>query len=264
MYIDVHAHLDLLKDVKDIIDSCKKKNIIIIAQGINPETNRQVLELAEKHSNVKAAIGIYPDEILKLSDKVIENEFSFIEKNIKLNKATAIGEIGLDGTYDNIEKQKKVFEKLVKLAIKLNKPVIVHSRKAELEVIEILEELKCKKVVMHCFSGSKKLAERIIKNKWHLSIPANVKYSLQFQENVKVCPIEQLLCETDSPFLSPFKNTQKPKVFGAPNSKELECFQNTPLNVIESYKKIAEIKNLKLNKVERVIEDNYNKLFGSK
>ena len=84
MFIDVHAHLDLLKDVKDIIDSCKKKNIIIIAQGINPKTNRQVLELSEKNSNVKSAIGIYPDEILKLSDKEIENELSFIEKNIKL------------------------------------------------------------------------------------------------------------------------------------------------------------------------------------
>ena len=247
MFIDVHAHLDLLKDVKDIIDSCKKKNIIIIAQGINPKTNRQVLELSEKNSNVKSAIGIYPDEILKLSDKEIENELSFIEKNIKLNKATAIGEIGLDGTYENIEKQKKVFEKLVKLAVKLNKPVIVHSRKAELEVIEILEELKCKKVVMHCFSGSKKLVERIIKNKWYLSIPANVAYSLQFQENVSLCPIEQLLCETDSPFLSPDKK-----------------FPNTPLNVIESYKKIAEIKKLKLDKIESIIEDNYSKLFGSK
>jgi len=69
MYIDVHAHLDLLKNVLEVINNCKKKNIIIVAQGINPKTNRQVLELSENNSNVKSAIGIYPDEILKLSDK---------------------------------------------------------------------------------------------------------------------------------------------------------------------------------------------------
>ena len=240
----MHAHLDLLKNVLEVINNCKKKNIIIVAQGINPKTNRQVLELSENNSNVKSAIGIYPDEILKLSDKEIENELSFIGKNIKLNKATAIGEIGLDGTYENMEKQKEIFVKLVKLAIKLEKPVIIHSRKAEFEVIEILEELKCKKVIMHCFSGSKKLVKRIIKNKWHLSIPSNVKYSLQFQENAKICPIKQLLCETDSPFLSPDKK-----------------FPNTPLNVIESYKKIAETKKLKLDMVESIIEDNYKRLF---
>ncbi|MEK6873497.1 MAG: TatD family hydrolase [Nanoarchaeota archaeon] len=242
MFIDVHAHLDILKNLSDVIDNCKKKNILIVSQGVNLKTNKVVLKLTEKYDSVKAAIGLYPDEILKLNDGEIEEEIKFIEKNKE--NIVAIGEIGLDDSYSDMEKQKEVFEKLVKLAIKINKPIIVHSRKAELEVIEILESLKCKKVIMHCFSGNKKLVERIIKNKWSLSIPTNVKYSLQFQEDVFLCPIEQLLCETDSPFLSPDKK-----------------FPNTPENVIESYKKIAEIKKLKLDKVERIIEENYKRLF---
>ena len=241
MFIDVHAHLDLLKGLDKIISECKKKKIAVISQGINPETNRRVLSFAKKYENVKAAIGIYPDEVLKLNDKAISDELIFIEKY--KGKISAIGEIGLDSTYKNMEKQKEVFEKLVKIAIKTDKPVIIHSRKAELETIDILEKLKCEKVIMHCFSGNKKLVERVIKNKWYLSISSNVKYNLQFQENVKSCPMEQLLCETDSPFLSPDKK-----------------FPNTPLKVIESYKKIAEIKKLSLTKVESIIYNNYVEL----
>ena len=245
MFIDVHAHLDLLKDLDKVISDCKNKGIVVVSQGINPETNRKVLEFAEKYSNVRSALGLYPDEILKLNDKKILDELKFIEKN----KASiiAIGEIGLDGTYENLEKQKEIFKKLVKLAVKIDKPVIVHSRKAELEVIDILEELKCRKVVMHCFFGNKKLVQRIINNGWFLSIPSNIKYSLQFQENVKLCPINQLLCETDSPFLHPDKK-----------------FPNTPLNVIESYKKIADLQKLALNKTESIIESNYKTIFGGK
>ncbi|MEK6891282.1 MAG: TatD family hydrolase [Nanoarchaeota archaeon] len=242
MIIDVHCHLDLLEGIDSIIKTCLDKNIIIVTQGINAETNRKALEYSNKFANVKAALGIYPEDALKLSEKEINDELKFIESN--KNKIIAIGEIGLDGTYSDMEKQKKVFEKLVKLSIKLDIPVIVHSRKAEILCIEELEKLKAKKVIMHCFSGNLKLVKRIEENGWYLSIPANVNYSEHFQKIVSIVDINNLLCETDSPFLSPEKK-----------------FPNTSLNVMYSYKKIAEIKKISLNEVNKIIENNFNKLF---
>jgi len=99
--------------------------------------------------------------------------------------------------------------------------------------------------VMHCFSGSFKLIERIIANKWYMSIPTNVTFSEHFQKAIEKVPIEQLFCETDSPYLHPNKEKN-----------------NVPGNVIESYKKIAEIKKMKLDEVRDKIWDNYVGLFG--
>jgi TatD family hydrolase len=129
-------------------------------------------------------------------------------------------------------------------SIKLDKPIIVHSRKAEKECIDILEKNKAKKVIMHCFNGNFNLIKRIIENKWIITIPTNVKHSQHFQKIIQDCPIDQLLCETDSPYLHPDKE-----------------YPNQPANVIESYKKIAEIKKIKLSDVESQLESNFNKLF---
>ena len=134
----------------------------------------------------------------------------------------------------------------MKLAIKLNKPVIVHSRKAELECIEVLEKKKAKKVVMHCFSGNFKLVERAVKNGWLFSIPANATFSEHFQKLAKEVPLNQILCETDTPFLHPIKGEK----------------DNEPANVIEAYKMIAKIKGISLEECEKRIEENYKRLFG--
>jgi len=247
MYIDIHAHLETFKNPGEIVEQARKKGVrIIVAHGINASTNRKTLELAEKYEEVRAALGIYPDEILKMKGEEIEKEIRFIEKN--KDNIFSVGEIGLDGTYENMERQKKYFIKQIELALKIGKPVIVHSRKAEEEVIEILEKYyaegnKKLKVIMHCFCGNKKLVQRIISNGWFLSIPANVKYNQQFQENVLLCPVEQLFCETDSPYLHPDKK-----------------FPNMPENVIESYKKIAEIKGIGIEKVEKRVERNFREL----
>ena len=104
---------------------------------------------------------------------------------------------------------------------------------------ELLEKLNYNKIIMHCFSGNMKLVDKIIKNNWNLSIPANVKHSEHFQKIVEKTPIKQLFCETDSPFLHPDK-----------------LQENEPANVIESYKKISEIKALPLAEVEKQIEEN--------
>ncbi len=243
-YIDVHCHLDMCKDIPGIINRAKERGIgIIVANGTNPETNRKSLEFSNKYDEVKVALGFYPIDALKMSDEEINKEIDFIHKN--KDKIVAVGEIGMDfKESDDKERQKKAFSKLVKLGIKIDKPVIIHSRKAELECIEILEKLKAKKVIMHCFSGKLILVKRIIDNGWSLSIPASVKNSEHFQNIIKMCDINQLLCETDAPFLHPDK-----------------LRDNEPMFVIESYRKIAEIKKMKLNDVEKKIEENYKELF---
>lgn len=246
--IDVHCHLDFFNDaqIKNIIAKCKQAGVnVVVSNGTDHKTNLKNLDIAAKYREVRVALGAYPTEILKMSDKEIEDEIKFIRTNAQ--NIVAVGEIGIDyKECEEREKQKKVFETLIILAREIGKPVIVHSRKAEEECIKILEKSKSEKVIMHCFSGKIKLAERIYANKWFLSIPANVKFSSHFQEVVKKIPLDGLLCETDSPFLHPDKQKD-----------------NTPFNVVESYKKIAEIKNLNLNEVEQVIEKNFLKVFYS-
>ena len=246
-FIDVHCHLDMCENIKKIIENSRENNVgIIITQGVSFESNRKVLELAEKYPEVKAALGIYPIDALALKDDEINDEIDFIRKN--KDKIAAIGEVGLDFKEgQDFQRQKEIFKKFVKLSISLNIPIIVHSRKAEEECIRILEELKAKKVVMHCFSGKFKLVEQIAENEWFLSIPGNVKHSQQFQNIAEKINIKNLLCETDSPYLHPEKK-----------------WLNEPANVIESYKKIAELKSLNLKEVKAKICGNYLALFGGK
>lgn len=250
MFIDVHCHLDKLIDegvpADKAIKNAKSKGVEkIVVNGTDHTQNKIILDLAKKHKEVLPALGIYPIDALKLSESEIDEELEFIKQNKKL--IYAIGEVGLDlkeeELHKTLDKQKINLRKFVNLAIKLNKPAIIHSRKAELHTIELLEELNVKKVIMHCFSGKMSLAERIAKNGWFLSIPANSHYSQQFQDVIKRAPIENLLCETDTPYLHPLKK-----------------WPNEPANVIYSYKKIAEIKKMKLTEVELQIEKNFKSL----
>lgn len=247
MYIDVHCHIDRLEDLDVVVKRANKKRVnLIVSNGVNPENNKKVFELSEKFEEIKFSAGMYPLDSLDLSDNEIDKE---IEKIRELkDKIVSIGEIGLDLKHDEREKgferQKKTFSKFVNLGIELNKPVIVHSRKAELDAIELLEELKAKKVIMHCFSGKFKLVDRIVNNGWSLSIPTSANHLEHFQKIIERVPLENLFCETDSPYLHPDKD-----------------FPNEPGNVVVSYKKIAEIKGLSLKNVEKELEKNFKRMF---
>lgn len=245
--IDIHSHLDMCENISEIVDKCNEKEIHIVTCGVDSKSNKKVLKLKEKYPEIEICLGIYPLDSLKMSDSEINKEIHFIREN--RNKIFGIGEIGLDLHYEKspekFEIQKKNFEKFIKIAIELNKPVIVHSRDAEKETVEILEKFNYKKIIMHCFSGNMNLVKRIIKNNWKLSIPSSIKYNGHFQKVAEITPIENLFCETDSPFLHPDKIPE---------------IENNSLNVIESYKKIAEIKKLKIEKVAEKILENYNAL----
>ena len=246
MFIDIHSHIDICKEIGVIIENAKKLNVKILTHGVNPESNRKILEIQKKFPEIEIALGIYPTDALKLSKMEIDSEIEFIKKNKE--KISAIGEVGMDlkeNSEKTLEIQKNNLTKFVNLAKELDIPVVIHSRKAEKECVELLEKLDYNKIIMHCFSGNMKLVDRIIKNKWFLTAPAIIKHSEHFQKIIEKTPIEQLFCETDSPFLHPDKLPD-----------------NEPANVIESYNKIAEIKKMSLEDVEKIIEGNYKRAFA--
>jgi len=249
LLIDIHLHLDhcYFNDDRDkVVENAKTAGVkVVLTAGMDSESNKEALKLASKYDIVKACLGIYPrsnfDEI-EIND--IEKEMKFYTKN--KTKFVAIGEVGLDYLDKNTEfkPQRDVFRQMIQIAEKLNKPIIVHSRKAEQDCVDILKSSKLKKIIMHCFCGKKSLVKDVIDNGWFLTVPTCVVRSQQFQENIKLAPINQLFCETDSPYLSPFKDKR-----------------NEPAFIIESYKKIAEIKKMELKEVINNIWMNWQKTF---
>jgi len=247
-FVDVHAHIDhaqFKNDLDEVIDRARKAGVVsIINNGLDVKTNRKTLELAEKYDIVKAALGFYPGDALQVSEEVIDNEIKFILDN--KNKITAIGEIGLDNHWikGKLDEQKKTFSKLIELAEKINKPILVHSRSAEQDCIDFLESTSIKKVIVHCFSGNTTQVKRIADNGWFFSIPCNVVRSKHFQKIVKNVNINQLFTETDAPYLAPEKDQRSESSF-----------------VTQSIKKIAELKGFEEKEVENNIFLNYKRLF---
>jgi len=264
LLIDLHSHLDhcYFNDDRDkVVENAKKSGVkVILTAGTNAESNKEALKLALKYDIVKACLGIYPvTNFNKIENFDIEKELEFFTKN--KSKFAAIGEVGLDflDKNTNIKPQKDVFSQMIQIAEKLNKPIIVHSRKAEQECVEMLESSKLKKIIMHCFCGKKSLVKDIIDNGWFLTAPTCIVRGQQFQENVKITPINQLFCETDSPYLSPFKDAGNLlKQISAPIKMGN---RNESAFIIESYKKIAEIKKMELKEVVNNIWMNWQKMF---
>jgi len=252
-YVDVHAHFDLGEydsDLDVVLNDCKAKGVkAIIANGVHQESNRKVLALAKKYDMIKPALGFYPVHVTEQPWEKVEFELEFIKKN---KDKFAIGEVGLDYKFgdDNSngdkfkEIQKKAFQKIIEISEKTKRPLIIHSRKAEQDVIEMLESSSLKNPVMHCFMGKKKLMQRIADNGWNFSVPVILGKLQQLQELVEYTNINQLLTETDSPYLSPVPGER-----------------NTPANVAITVKKIAEIKKFEQEEVANNIFMNYQRLF---
>jgi TatD DNase family protein len=264
--IDVHAHLEhkrFEKDLDRVIDRFEKAGgKFIIESGVNPATNRVALALAKKYDVVNVSFGLYPIDALakevengeaegflrNIEEFSVDEELSWIEKHV--DECVAIGEIGLDynwkdfQTDDMREKQKNVFRKVLKLAKKTDKPVVIHSRKAELDAIEILEEFGMKKVVMHSFNGKKALIRRCVDNGWFFSVPTVITRLHHFTTLVELVPVEQLLTETDAPYLSPVAGKR-----------------NESSNVGITIKEIAKIKNIDEDVAGDLIFNNAKELF---
>lgn len=262
LLVDIHAHLDHARfkpDLDQVILRAKEAGVkSVITSGVNSVTNRLILKIAEKYDIVKASFGLYPIDALakelesgeasgfvRDAEAVdVDQELEWIKKN--KDKCIAIGECGLDYHWltGKEKEQKKVFQKVIDLVEKINKPIIVHSRKAELDAVEMLESSKLKKIVMHCFSAKKSLIKRAADNGWSFSIPPIIVRLQHFQILAEMVNINQLLTETDAPYLSPFPGER-----------------NEPAFVVETIKKIAEIKGFVADEVANSIYMNYTNMF---
>ena len=270
MLVDVHCHLDfdgLKERLDEVISNAKKAGVkAIITSGVHPKSNKKALEIASKYDIVKASFGFYPIDALRneisgaqknsknfsraleregidTGEIDVDEQLKFLEEN--KDKFICIGEIGLDlHSGKDLERQKEIFIKILKIAKKLDKPVLIHSRKAEMHALDVLESLGMKKVIMHCFCGKKSLVKRAYELGYYFSIPANIVKLQQFQDMVELVDINHLLTETDAPFLSPY-----------PGKK------NEPAFVAETVKKIAEIKGMDVEEVKKNIWMNYSRLF---
>ncbi len=238
--IDTHAHLfnEYYKkeEIENIINSF---NGYIIVSGTDRLSNKEVLKL--NYKNVFITLGIHPDTVLKYDN----NDLLFIEKNIK--KIVGIGEIGLDYHYgkETKDKQIELFKKQLDIARKYNKTAVIHSRDAINDTINILKEYKDVKKVLHCYSGSIESANELIKLGSYFGIGGVITFkNSKLVDVVSKLPLDRIVLETDSPFLSPFRG-----------------LKNEPSNIIEVAKKIGEIKNITYEKVLEITFDNAIRLF---
>lgn len=237
MYIDTHCHLEKKEyNVEKIIKNIE--NNIIIISGYNDESNIEVIELIDKYPNVYGTIGIHPSDV-KTSN------IDIINKYVNHPKIVGIGEIGLDYHYgkEDIELQKEMFVKQINIARKNNKPVVIHSRDASLDTLEIIKENNDVNYTMHCYSYSLETANILLKYNVMFGIGGVVtfKNSKELKRVVENIPITNILLETDSPYLTP-----------EPYRGE----KNEPKNVLLVAEKIAELKNMSKDEVLEITTKN--------
>jgi len=257
MIADIHCHLDLYneKEVAKIIENARKAGVkIIINNSVDLSSCKKNLEFVKKYSDiVKLAVGFYPQDALSREERKLwkggYESFEELKEFALANKKDifAIGEVGMDlKNGKDIKMQEELLKKELKLAEELNVPIIVHSRKAEAEVVEIMKDYKCKRI-MHCFSGSFNLVKKALDYGCYFSIPTNIVKLEHFQRMVAELPKDRILTETDAPFLSPYSG-----------------IRNEPAFIHETIKKIAEIWQLSEKETEEILWENFCKMFNYK
>ena len=250
--IDSHCHLDhepLLSDLANVIQRSKEVGIEkLLTISTSFESFSRVKDLINKDEMIYGTIGIHPHES---STNIITSK-QIIESLNENSKIIGIGETGLDFYYNNSEKDKQIasFKEHIEASIKTNIPLIVHSRDAEQETFEILNEYKNEnlKILMHCFTGSKAFSEKLMTLNSFFSASGIItfKNSLDLQDTFKSIPMDNILIETDSPFLAPVPKRGK---------------KNEPSFIDFTATKLAEIKNISKRDLIKKTTDNFNKLF---
>lgn len=253
MFIDTHAHLfypDFKNDLSDIIKRAKDSSVdFIIVPGSDLITSHQAIQLAREYDMIYAAIGIHPHETAHFN----EEQITLLEKLLTNEKIVAIGEIGLDYYYDFSPKDKQItaFKKQIDLAIKHNLPIIVHNRLASDDLFKILEEYKNDKpkAQFHCFSGTINEAKKIIEMRDYVSFTANLTYKKadSLREIASKISVEDLLLETDSPFMAPQNFRGK---------------RNEPSYIKYLAEELARLQNLRIEDIARTTSYNAYKLYG--
>lgn len=252
MFIETHCHLDYLqkKSLPEYLKDAQENNIEkIITISVEPENLETVKSLAENNEIVFFSQGVHPHDAIKFNDEAEKT----ILKNSSHQKMVAVGEIGLDYYYDNSPRdiQLQIFKRQLQLAIDLDKPVIIHSRDADEDMINTLKEFAPKlnrKGVIHSFTSGKELAQVALDLGFYLGFNGIItfKNAQNVRDIVDLCPVDRILLETDSPFLTPVPHRGK---------------ENNPAYIPFVYEKICELKKVDSSNSQKLFWDNSVNLF---
>ena len=257
---DSHCHLDderFEEDREEIIEKIKESGVTkLVSAGYSIEGSRKGVELSKKYEFIYTTCGLSPNDIPQTEEELwkdIEKIKKIVEENLKYKKIVAIGEIGLDYYWekDNEKRklQKEAFVKQIELANDFNLPIVIHTRDAVMDTIEILKKNNVnKKGVFHCCPLNRQLVKEALKLDFYISFagPVTFKNSKNANEIIQMVPNDKILIETDSPYLSP---------------EPLRGKRNDPRNVKYIAQKIADVKGLSINEVAEITNQNAKRIF---
>ncbi len=247
--IDTHAHIDMLEaPIEETLQLMKdygvKKAVI---PSVEVSSMEKVIAAAEADENIYAMIGIYPSEA-KTYTQEVEDRMIELAKN---HKVKAVGEIGLDYYWDKsfVDLQKEVYVKQILLANKLNLPIVIHDREAHKDAYDLLLEYnQSSKALFHCFSGSVEFMRECVKKGWYIALGGVVtfKNAVKMKDVAREIPLDKLVLETDSPYLTPVPFRGKP---------------NTPAYVRYVAEEIANLRQIPLNELIDITTNNAERFF---
>lgn len=251
MLIDTHCHLDFPEfatDRDEVIKRARDNGIgYIVNIGSSIDGSKASLQLAKKYDLIYAAVGVHPHE----ADQVRNDTPAQLEQLARNDKVVAIGEIGLDyfKNYSKSENQRPLFISLLELSLKLDLPVVIHSRQAQEDTLKILKQVKPKKVVIHCFSGDEVFLKEALEADFFVSFTCNVTYlkAKDLRAVLKLVPLERLMLETDAPFLPP---------------EGLRGRRNEPALVKNLALEVAKIKEVEFEELARITTENAREFFN--
>ncbi len=256
---DSHAHLDDEKfdnDRETIIDEILTEMKGFITAGYSLQASREAVKLSKKYNDVYSTCGISPNDIPQSENemwKSIDEIYKLVKENIDTEKIVAIGEIGLDYYWekdlDRRDLQKKAFVRQIEIANELNLPIVIHTREAVMDTLEILKNNPVKrKGVFHCCPLNRELVKEALKLGFYISFagPVTFKNSKNADEIINMVPNDKILIETDSPYLAP---------------EPVRGTRNNPMNVKYVAMKIASVKSLSLEEVADITYENVKKCF---
>jgi TatD DNase family protein len=251
MLIDSHAHLEMKEfnpDREEVIERARQAGVsYIVTVGTNLAQSRKALSLARQHENIYATVGVHPHDVARADSKTFDDLCEIARDP----KVVAYGEIGLD-FFRNIsprEKQIEMFNLQLELAVQLKLPVIIHDRDAHEQTLRMVKASGVRRGVFHCFSGDYSMARQCIDLGFYISIPGVVTFdnAKTIQDVAQRVPLSSLLLETDAPYLTPAPHRGK---------------RNEPSLIINTAKKVAQIKGLPWEEVADVTARNTMNLFG--
>ena len=251
MLVDSHAHLQWRifdQDREKVITLAKEADVkYVVNIGYDLEGSKKAIELAEKHEGLYATVGIHPHNASELNEKVLDN----LRRLSENPKVVAIGEIGLD-YYRNLSPkaaQQKAFETQLILAQESKLPVVIHNRDAHADVLKTLSKFKGKlNGVMHCFSGSREMAEQCVKMDYYISFAGPVTFpnAHKLHETAKSIDLNKILLETDCPWLAP---------------QEMRGKRNEPAFLPFTAEKIANLRGISLAELAEATTKNTKQIF---